>query len=59
MEKLIIDTHLKTMKLVGFDDDNELEILIWDEIIWLQKDQVKQIIQFLQNEVEKLEKTEN
>jgi hypothetical protein len=58
MEKLIIKTNTKPLEITGFDKDKELEIDVFGECIWLQKDQVKQVIQFLQTEVERLESKE-
>jgi hypothetical protein len=59
MEKLVIKTFTtKPLEITGFDNDNELEIDVFGECIWLQKDQVKQVIQFLQTEVERLESKE-
>jgi hypothetical protein len=58
MEKLVIKTNTKPLEITGFDKDNELEIDVFGECIWLQKDQVKQVIQFLQTEVERIESKE-
>jgi hypothetical protein len=55
MGNLIIETKTKAIKVKGFDSDNELEIEIQDEPIWLNKDQVIELIDFLKYELEKLE----
>ena len=40
--------------LRSFDDDSELEIEVNDESIWLDANQVMEIMVFLSNEVNKL-----
>jgi DNA polymerase III sliding clamp (beta) subunit (PCNA family) len=55
MGNLIIETKTKAIEVKGFDSDNELEIEIQDEPIWLNKDQVIELIDFLKAELEKLE----
>ena len=55
MGNLIIETKTKAIEVKEFDSDNELEIEIQDEPIWLNKDQVIELIDFLKSELEKLE----
>jgi hypothetical protein len=58
MENLIIETKTKAIKVKAFDSEKELEIEIQDEPIWLNKDQVIELIDFLKSEVEKLENSQ-
>ncbi len=43
----------KEITLVGFDEDNELEIEIMGESIWLSLHEANQIKNFLSTEIEK------
>jgi hypothetical protein len=43
----------KEITLVGFDEDNELEIEIMGEPIWLSLHEANQIKNFLSTEIEK------
>jgi len=58
MESLIIETKTKAIKVKGFDSEKELEIEIQDEPIWLDKEQVKELLGFLKAELEKLENSQ-
>lgn len=55
MENLQITTQTKTIRLTGFDTDNELEIQVADEPIWLKKEEVIQMIEFLKLELKKFD----
>jgi hypothetical protein len=50
---IIQKSNEKYIKLVSFDEDNELEIEIMGEPIWLSLHEANQIKNFLSREIEK------
>jgi ribonuclease PH len=49
--ELELETRNKTIKVYGLDKDGEIEIEVLDESIWLCKEQVEQLIDYLSKQI--------